>query len=148
MNVVVQNSQEILPSLSDTTSPMATIGFSRGADRTRDKSVDHSFLGHQVRAVCCFKSSDYWIDNQSPVEFGSVVSPVMGHTYWPTGEEPGSFEKGDRLVVVDSVDTKVWKVRQILLAALEYPQTGCSYVTLDMISNISYFDRFQFVTPV
>ncbi|THD20467.1 hypothetical protein D915_008873, partial [Fasciola hepatica] len=123
VNVVVQNSQEILPSLLDTTSSLTAIGSSRGWDRTKDKSEDHPFMGLPVRAICCFRSSDYWIDNQSPAEFGSVTSPVMGYTYWPAGEEPSSFEKGDRLIVVHTADTKVWKVRTPSGTCLTVPIT-------------------------
>ncbi|TPP61289.1 hypothetical protein FGIG_01848 [Fasciola gigantica] len=123
VNVVVQNSQEILPSLLDTTSSLTAIGSSRGWDSTKDKSEDHPFVGLPVRAICCFRSSDYWIDNQSTAEFGSVTSPVMGYTYWPAGEEPSSFEKGDRLIVVHTADTKVWKLRTPSGTCLTVPIT-------------------------
>ncbi|VDP70034.1 unnamed protein product, partial [Echinostoma caproni] len=110
VNVIVQTSQEILPSVLDRSSSPGLVGPSQATNGATDRPVEHPFLGHSVRAICCFKSSDYWVDNQpASSKFDAVVNPVIGHTYWPAGEEPSAFEKGDRLVVVDTADIRVWK---------------------------------------
>ncbi|CAH8662615.1 unnamed protein product [Dicrocoelium dendriticum] len=93
---------------------------------------DPDHLGLPVRALCCFRSADYWTGQ--PGSHSTLVSAV-GEVFWPTGDEPGGFDKGDSLVLISHLNPKIWSLRTPSGSCMNIPSVcfipswACEHIT-------------------